>query len=214
MYSGITRGLFEVIQVDKKPGLISYTVKLNSELIKGLEVGASVAIDGVCQTVVNINKDEASFQAIAETLKCTTLNDLFVGRKVSVENSLRFGDVNGGHEMAGHVIGTAEVCNIRASENNLNVVLQCPQDWMKYILTKGFIGVDGSSLTVGEVNYEQGSFEINLIPETLRVTNFSKRNIGDKVNIELDFKTQAIVHTVERVLQQSYPQLEKLLMSS
>lgn len=200
MYSGITRGLFAVTQVDKQPGLITYCVKLNNELLKGLDIGASVSIDGTCQTVVHVNDQEVTFQAISDTLQRTTLSDLYVGRQVSVESSLRYGDVIGGHEIAGHVIGTAEISAIQTSPNNLAMVLHCPKEWLKCIFTKGFIAVDGSSLTVGEVNYQAASFTINLIPETLRVTNFGNKKIGDKVNIELDFKTQAIVNTVERIL--------------
>jgi riboflavin synthase len=204
MYSGITCGLFEATQVDKKAGLITYSIKLNHDLINGLEIGASVAIDGVCQTVVSIVNNDVTFDAMAETLERTTLNDLYVGRKVSVEKSLRFGDVVGGHEVAGHVIGTAEIINRQPSENNLSLVLRCPKEWLKYILIKGFIAVDGSSLTIGETDAQAGTFVIHLIPETLRVTNFGNKHIGDRVNIELDFKTQAIVDTVERVLQNNF----------
>lgn len=200
MYSGITRGLFNVTQVEKKPGLTTYAVALNEALLKGLEIGASVSIDGVCQSVVEIKNNEVTFQAIAETLQRTTLDDLYVGRKVSVENSLRYGDVIGGHEMAGHVIGTAEVIEIQRDENNVAMCLQCPLEWMKCIFTKGFISVDGSSLTVGETDNKAGTFWIHLIPETLRVTNFGNKKVGDRVNIELDFKIQTIVETVERVL--------------
>jgi riboflavin synthase len=201
MYSGITRGLYKVTQVNKQPGLTIYRVKLSEKLLSGLEIGMSIAIDGVCQTVVTINNDEVTFQAIAETLQRTTLNDLYVGREVSVETSLRYGDIIGGHEIAGHVIGTAEIIAIDKAENNLGMILRTQQDWLQCIFTKGFIAVDGSSLTVGETDCNAGTFAIHLIPETLRVTNFGKKQIGDRVNIELDFKTQAIVRTVERVLQ-------------
>lgn len=199
MYSGITQGLFEVTHVDKKPGLITYTVKLNSELIKDLKVSASIAIDGVCQTVVSIQDDSITLHAMQETLAKTTLSDLYEGRKVSVERSLRVGDENGGHEVAGHVIGTATIAGIKSSENNLNIIIRCDKEWMKYILPKGFIAVDGSSLTVGEID-PSGTFSIHLIPETLRLTNFGIKKVGDKVNIELDHRTRTIVDTVERIL--------------
>jgi len=199
MYSGITRGLFEVTHVEKKPGLTTYTVRLNAELLRNLEVGASVSIDGVCQTVVAINNDCLTFNAIQDTLDRTTLRDLYQGRRVSAERSLRYGDEVGGHEVAGHVIGTAVITEIKPTENNLSMTLRCPKEWMKYILTKGFIAVDGSSLTVGHVD-PAGAFALHLIPETLRLTNFGNKKVGDLVNIELDHRTQAIVATVERVL--------------
>jgi riboflavin synthase len=202
MYSGITSGLFQVIFVEKKPELVTYTVRFSPELSLGLTLGSSVAIDGVCQTVVGINHTDITFDAIKETLNCTTLNTLFVGRWVSVERSLRYGDEIGGHEVAGHVIGTASIVAKNFIENSLVLTVKCPQAWMKFILPKGFIAVDGSSLTVGEVDVKEGTFKLNLIPETLRLTSFPKKNVGDWVNIELDHRTQAIVMTVERVLRE------------
>jgi riboflavin synthase len=199
MYSGITRGLFEVVYVEKKPGLIIYTVKLTAELIDNLTIGASVAIDGVCQTVVTIDDNKVTFNAMQETLNKTTLADLYEGRRVSVERSLRYGDEIGGHEVAGHVLGTAKISQIKQTENNLMLLICCPKEWMKYILPKGFIAVDGSSLTVGNVD-SVGTFALHLIPETLRLTNFGNKEVGDLANIELDHKTQTIVDTVEKVL--------------
>lgn len=200
MYSGITRGLYEVVQVETKPGLIVYAVRFDAQLLDNLTIGASVAIDGVCQSVVSIHDDCVIFNAMQATLDRTTLCDLYPGRKVSIERSLHYGDEIGGHEVAGHVMGTAIVSEIKPSENNLAIVLRCSKEWMKYILSKGFIAVDGSSLTVGDVD-PAGTFTLHLIPETLRLTNFGTKKIGDLVNIELDHRTQAIVDTVERVLQ-------------
>lgn len=199
MYSGITHGLFEVTHVDKKPGLITYTVKLSSELTDNLKIGASIAIDGVCQSVVSFENNFVTFNAMQETLSKTTLDDLHINRKVCIERSLRCGDENGGHEVAGHVIGTATIAEIKPSENNLSMLIQCDKSWMKYIFPKGFIAVDGSSLTIGDVN-PNGTFAIHLIPETLRVTNFGSKKVGDRVNIELDHRTRTIVDTVEKML--------------
>jgi riboflavin synthase len=199
MYSGITCGLFDVIEVERKQDLIHYTVRLNPILLDNLMIGASVAIDGVCQTVVSITDHDVAFHAIQDTLDRTTLSEIHPGRQVSVERSLRYGDEVGGHEVAGHVIGTARVTNVTRTENNLNISLECPPEWIKYILPKGFVAVDGSSLTVDHVD-QMGIFTIHLIPETIRRTNFGNKCVGDQVNIELDHKTQAIVVTVERVL--------------
>lgn len=201
MYSGITAGLFEVVFLEKRPGFMAYTVRLNAKLSLSLTLGASVAIDGVCQTVVALNGDDVTFHAIQATLDCTTLDTLSVGRWVSVERSLRYGDEMGGHEVAGHVLGTAKIVARELAGESLTLTLECPSTWMKFILPKGFIAVDGSSLTVGEVD-SLGTFKLHLIPETLRLTNFFNKKVGDRVNIELDHRTQAIVTTVERVLQQ------------
>ncbi len=199
MYSGITCGLFEVVQVEKKPGLVTYSVRLSADLLVNLKVGASVAIDGVCQTVVSIVDKDVCFNAIQDTLDRTTIRDLYLGSRVSVERSLSYGDEVGGHEVAGHVIGTGTVMEVKSTDNNLCLIIQCSKEWMKYIFTKGFIAVDGSSLTVGQVD-PVGTFALHLIPETLRLTNFGNKRVGDRVNIELDHTTQTIVATVERVL--------------
>ncbi|MBK6574623.1 MAG: riboflavin synthase subunit alpha [Sandaracinaceae bacterium] len=200
MYSGITRGLFPVVQVSRAPGLLSYSVDLGAELSAGLALGASVAIDGVCQTVASLDGTRVGFDAIQETLNLTTLDTLEVGRLVSVERSLRVGDELGGHEVAGHVVGRGEIAEVRLEGHDVAMRVRVPEAFMPYILPKGFIAVDGSSLTVGRT-YPDG-FTLHLIPETLRLTNFGSRHVGDLVNIELDPRTVAIVHTVERVLAQ------------
>lgn len=203
MYSGITQGTFEVTHVERKPGLLSYRVALPDTLREGLQTGASVSIDGVCQTVVHLEGGEVSFDAIDQTLQLTTLDALKVGDRVSVERSLKVGDENGGHEVFGHIKGTGNIAALQRDEHNLRITVQVPPDWMRFILDKGFIAVDGSSLTVGAVDPE-GRFEINLIPETLRLTNLGSREVGDRVNLELDARTVAIVETVERVIAQKY----------
>ena len=200
MYTGITKGLYQIISWNKAPNLVSYTVNLSPELCKDLKTGDSIAVDGICQTVVKIENTHISFQAIQETLDKTTLSKLQLGSYVSIERSLRFGDEIGGHEVSGHVFGTATIYQKIVEDNNLTLIIQCNPDWMKYILPKGFIAVDGSSLTVGKTLSDQGLFYLHLIPETLRLTNFANKQINDEVNIEFDYKTKTIVDSVERIL--------------
>ncbi|MEQ9320471.1 MAG: riboflavin synthase subunit alpha, partial [Polyangiaceae bacterium] len=200
MFTGITRGTFEVVAVEREPGLLRYAVELGDYGVD-LEVGASVSIDGVCQTVVIREGTVVRFDAIQETLDKTTLGGLEVGARVSVERSARVGDEIGGHDVSGHVRGTGRVAEVRRDGHEVKLVVAVPPEWMKYILTKGFIAVDGSSLTVGETE-DEGRFSVYLIPETLRLTNLGKKRIDDRVNIELDPRTVAIVDTVERVLAQ------------
>lgn len=200
MYSGITRGLYPVVSVDKHPGLTRYIVELSDELAAGLVSGASVSIDGVCQTVISVAGRRATFEAAAETLALTTLDALDDGRLVSVERSCRAGDEIGGHEVFGHVIGTGTILARASAGAQLDLTVGVPAAWVKYILPKGFIAVDGSSLTVGEMHRE-GRFELHLIPETLRLTGLGQKQIGDRANIEVDARTVAIVHTIERVLE-------------
>lgn len=199
MYTGITRGLFPVVAVEDHPGFTRFTVQLSEALSRNVDTGASIAIDGVCCTVVAQSGASLSFDAMQETRSLTTLSDLHVGRRVSVERSCRVGDELGGHDVFGHVIGTAVVSRVEAIGGQLDLTLQVPAAWMKFILHKGFIALDGSSLTVGAVR-PTGFFDVHLIPETVRVTNFGQKRVGDRINVELDSRTVAIVETVERVL--------------
>jgi riboflavin synthase len=203
MYSGITRGLFPVVAVERRAGVIGFSVELDPALTQGIELGASVAIDGVCLSVVAHEGVRVRFDAIAETQALSTLGALEVGRLVSVERSCKVGDELGGHDVFGHVIGTAEVLACSYVGEQLDLTLGVPSAWMKYILPKGFVALDGSSLTVSTVRTPT-SFRVHLIPETLRQTNFARRKVGDRINVELDARTVAIVDTVERVLAERF----------
>lgn len=204
MYSGITRGLFPVVDLERRPGVVRFTVELDEALSLGVELGASIAIDGVCLSVVAYQGPRVSFEAIAETQARTTLGSLELGRLVSVERSCKIGDELGGHDVFGHVIGTGEIIARRFVGEQLDLTLRVPAAWMKYILPKGFVALDGSSLTVS-AERTQDSFSVHLIPETQRLTNFPRRQLGDRVNVELDPRTVAIVDTVERVLAERFP---------
>lgn len=198
MFTGIVSGTAEIVETTKVGGRLDVWIAL-SGLAEGLQVGASVAVDGVCLTVAEVRGERVLFQVIEETLNRTTLERLAVGTLVNVERSYRIGDELGGHEVSGHVIGRGTIrrYDVRAGETAVEIAV--PAQWMKYILTKGFIAVDGASLTVGETS-AAGSFWLHLIPETLTRTTLGKREVGDAVNIELDARTVAIVDTVERVL--------------
>jgi len=200
MYSGITRGLFPVVRVEKRSGVTRFDVALSSALAQGVELGASISIDGVCCTAMHVDGPRIGFEAIAETLSLTTLDELAVGRKVSVERSCRVGDELGGHDVFGHVVGTGRVLARALVGEQLDLTIGVPSKWLKYISAKGFIALDGSSLTVGEVRAD--SFDVHLIPETQRLTNFADKAVGQRVNVELDPRTVAIVDTVERVLKE------------
>jgi riboflavin synthase len=216
MFSGITQGTAPVVAVHRQPLLLSYEVELPEHLVGGLQLGASVAVDGVCQTVVALEHRRAKFEAIEETLRRTTLDQLQRGDRVSVERSLRMGDEIGGHLVTGHVIGTGLVSGIEVEQQRYVLSISVPQGWVKYIQPKGFIALDGSSLTVVEVTPEVpmpagadpkqdgsalwGQFTVHLIPETLRLTNLESKRPGSRINIELEHQTVAIVDAVERVL--------------
>lgn len=198
MFTGIVQGTAEVIAITEKTNFRTHVLRLPEALLPGLEPGASVAHNGCCLTVTAIDGDKVSFDLMQETLRVTNLGELKVGSKVNVERAARFGDEIGGHAMSGHILGTATVSRVIPSENNHQVWFRVPNEWMRYVFTKGYIGIDGISLTIGDV--EGDEFNVNLIPETLQRTNIGTRQIGDRINIEIDPQTQAIVDTVERVM--------------
>lgn len=199
MFSGIVQGVAPIHSITEKADFRTQVVKLPPEMRKGLAIGASVANNGVCLTVTEINDNLVSFDLMQETLRITNLGALKVGDWVNIERAMQMGAEIGGHILSGHVYCTATISNIIASENNRQIWFELPNtEVMKYILTKGFVAVDGISLTVGEIRGNQ--FCVNLIPETLQRTLMGQRNLGDRVNIEIDSQTQAIVDTVERYL--------------
>ncbi|HFQ4931942.1 TPA: riboflavin synthase subunit alpha [Vibrio vulnificus] len=199
MFTGIVQGTAEVVIIEAKELFQTHTIRLCGEMLSGLAIGASVAHNGCCLTVTKIAGDLVSFDLMQATLKLTNLGTLRVGDRVNIERAAKFGDEIGGHSMSGHISTTAKIDQIIDTPNNRTIWFKLPyDDAMKYILAKGYIGVDGCSLTIGEV--EADRFNVHLIPETLNRTLFGQRKVGESVNIEFDPQTQAIVDTVERVL--------------
>lgn len=196
MYTGIVQGAFEAVEVERRPDFMSFAVQLPPELLEGLTPGSSVNVDGVCQTVVRVDGNKVWFDAMIETLRRTTLGQLRKGDKVNVERSARAGQEIGGHDIAGHVDGTLELVGQHESEDNLFLTFQVPESYRRYVFDKGFLSIHGCSLTVSNLNKKSGTFEVYLIPETLRLTNLGSTNVGDRVNFEIDRRTQAIVDTV------------------
>jgi riboflavin synthase len=200
MYTGIVHGAYPLTSVVRKPGLHQFLIELPPELLEELNIGASVGLDGVCMTVTEINGNQLSFDAMQETLKTTTLGGVDVGDLVNVERSAKQGAEIGGHNISGHVDGCAEIIAIEQTENNCTLHFRLPPQLTKYVFKKGFVGVNGCSLTVADFKRDEATFSVCLIPETLRVTNLGQKRLGDWVNIEVDRQTQVIVDTVERVL--------------
>jgi len=199
MFTGIVQGTGTVVSIDEKPNFRTHVIRLPEDMFDNLQLGASVAHNGCCLTVTEVNGDLVSFDLMKETLRLTNLGDLKEGDQVNLERAARFNDEIGGHLMSGHIICTAEVAKILTSENNRQIWFRMPhEDLMKYVLHKGYIGIDGISLTIGEVTRTR--FCVHLIPETLQRTTLGTKRLGDKINIEIDPQTQAIVDTVERVL--------------
>lgn len=201
MFTGIVQGTAPVVAIDEKSNFRTHVVEMPTEMLPELALGASVAHNGCCLTVTEVNGNRVSFDLMKETLRITNLGDIKVGDVVNLERAAKFSDEIGGHLMSGHIICTAEIAKIYTSENNRQIWFRMPSlDLMKYVLHKGFIGIDGISLTIGEVMGNR--FCVHLIPETLARTTLGKKRLGHKVNIEIDPQTQAVVDTVERVLAQ------------
>jgi riboflavin synthase len=199
MFTGIVQELAEVVAIDREPGLVRLHVGLSPERRVGLVGGASVAVNGTCLTVARQDEDGVGFDVIAETLDRTNIGELAVGDRVNVERSATFADEIGGHRVSGHVTGTARVEEVRDTENNRTLRLRCEGDWLRNVFFKGFIALDGASLTVSALDRQAGVLEVSLIPETLARTTFGFRRVGDRVNVEVDAETQAVVETVERL---------------
>ncbi len=199
MFTGIVAGLCELGSVTDEPGIRRMEVRLG-RIGEGLSSGASVAINGVCLTVARVDQATASFDVVRQTLNNTNLGALAPGSRVNVERALRFGDEVGGHVLSGHIAGTAVVDAIEAGPNERNLWFRINPDWMRYLHDKGFIALDGASLTIAEVDAPAHRIKICLIPETLARTTLGLAGEGSEINLEIDAQTHRVVETVERVL--------------
>ncbi|WP_069384293.1 riboflavin synthase [Halomonas caseinilytica] len=204
MFTGIVQGTAEVVVIKEAEAFRTHVLWLPEALCEGLEVGASVAHNGACLTVTSIDGRRVGFDLMRETLRVTNLGDLEVGDRVNIERAARFGDEIGGHAMSGHVMGMAELVDVEQAPNNRRLWFEPPERLARFLFDKGYIGLDGASLTIGEVRpgtEGRGTrFCVDLIPETLARTVLADRVPGDRVNLEIDPQTQAIVETVERVM--------------
>ena len=218
MFTGIVQGVATVAQLQDRPGLRSFTLAFEPGFCEGLAIGASVAVDGVCLTVTELHPDAARFDVMQQSLALTTLGTLVEGSRINVERAAKDGAEIGGHPLSGHVDFQARVLQIRQPENNHVLRIAVPAPWMRYVFAKGYIAVNGASLTVAEAQREPGGagwFEVWLIPETLRMTTFGSQPEGSALNIEIERSTQVFVDTVREAIDERLgalkPALEALL---
>jgi len=186
MFTGIIEGTGKVDKISKNTenrSAIQMTVDLGKNS-KGLKIGQSVAINGVCLTATKLKKSKCVFEMIDETTKKTDLGNLKVGGIVNIERSLKAGDRLEGHFVLGHVDGVGTIKKIQTKPKEVQVWIEIPKKLAKYVVKKGSIALDGISLTVVDVKKNQAL--VCLIPHTIDVTNFKTKKIGDKVNIETD----------------------------
>ena len=200
MFTGIVEGIGKVESLRAGAGdTRRLTVKTALEVGK-LPLGASIAVNGACLTVVARRAGRPStFQADVgpETLACTTLGSLGPGTRVHLEPALRLGDSLGGHMVSGHVDGTGRVESARKQAGTLALRVTAPDDVALYLFKKGSIAIDGVSLTVNKV--EDASFEVLLIPHTLEVTLLGELRAGSRVNLEADMIAKQVARFVERI---------------
>ena len=216
MFTGIVQGIAQVQALTDRPGLRSFRLGFPAGFASELATGASVSVDGVCLTVTALHGgDAADFDVMQQSLGLTTLGSLQPGSRINVERAAKDGAEIGGHPLSGHVDITATLAGIRRPENNHVLRFNVPPRWMRYIFAKGYIAVNGASLTVSEADRQAGWFEVWLIPETLRMTTFADKQVGDAVNIEIERSTQVFVDTVRDALDERLgpllPALEALL---
>lgn len=186
MFTGIVEGLGVVKEFDKHTKSRSATrMKVDlGNLAKGLKVGHSVAINGVCLTVTKISSNKAEFEMIGETLKKTDLGKLQSGDKVNIERSLKVGERMDGHYVLGHVDGTGKIIEIEKMRKEIKIWIELPKELIRYVVKEGSIAIDGISLTV--VDLLKNKISVCIIPHTMKITNLGTKKAGDKVNIETD----------------------------
>ncbi|WP_028469282.1 riboflavin synthase [Neptunomonas japonica] len=198
MFTGIVQGLAKVIALNKRDQFMQLRLSLPQRNSSNLQTGASIAVNGTCLTITEFDQNEVQFDVIEETLQVTNLGSFNVGDTVNFERAARYGDEIGGHQLSGHISSVVTIDEIVSTTDNCTLWLKAPEQLLQYLLPKGFVSLNGCSLTIGEVIGSR--FSIHLIPETLAVTTFGSAQQGDRINMEVDPQTQAIVDTVNSFL--------------
>ena len=198
MFSGIVQEAGKVIRFEKEKDIYNLSIECSSEFISDLKKGASISVDGVCLTVKDENPEILRFDLVEETIKRTNFQNIKTGDNVNLERSLKMGDEIGGHPVSGHIHGISKVISIDKRDQSWDVKFSVEPFMHDYMLHKGYVAINGCSLTVGEVSNE--SFMIHLIPETLSITNLFQLEQDSVVNIELDQNTIIIADTVKKYL--------------
>ena len=186
MFTGIIQGIGKIEKISKNTknrSAFQMTVDLGKHA-KGLKVGQSVALNGVCLSATKILKNKCDFEMIDETIKQTDLGNLVPGATVNIERSLKVGDRMEGHFVLGHVDGVGIIKKIEKKPKEIKVWFEVPKKLIKFVVKKGSIAIDGISLTVVDVTKNNAS--VCLIPHTIKITNFQSKKVGDKINIETD----------------------------
>jgi riboflavin synthase len=192
MFTGIIEEIGQIKAV-RKSGAITRLEILSDKSACGTKVGDSISVNGVCLTVVAVQAGVLSFDVIGETLGATTLKNLIYGERVNLERALKAGDRMGGHFVSGHVDCVAAIRSRKTSKGNLEFHIGIPPKFLRYIVRKGSVAVDGISLTIADI--KSGGFSVCIIPHTAKATTLLKKQAGDKVNVEVDMLLKGALST-------------------
>ena len=203
VFSGIVHSTGTITQASKNKDSLTLEVESSSDFVADLQIGASVCVDGVCLTVTSVTDTLMSFDLIIETLRSTTFDKVKISEQVNLERSIKFGDEIGGHILSGHVSDTVSIDKISKTDENYVLTFKTSSDIVKYIFPKGYVAINGVSLTVGDVSREDNLFKVYLIPETLRRTNLSNKLVGDLVNVEIESQTRNTVDTITQITKEN-----------
>ena len=203
VFTGIVEGTGIVTEIVRSKNLSKLTVQTSTEFCQDIKIGASVCVDGVCLTICTIDNDKLKFDIMMETLSVTTFDAIKEEDIVNIERSMKLGDEIGGHLLSGHVSSTVKISKIETPENNYILTFQTSSDVLKYIFPKGYVALNGVSLTIGEVDKVKKTFNVYLIPETLRLTNLQNKLIGNRINIEIETQTRNMVDTISEINKES-----------
>ena len=200
MFSGIVQTVGKIESIKDKNNIKTIRIETHGDYLKDIAIGQSVSVDGVCLSLVKKNKEYCEFEAVEETINRTTLGSYKQGTKVNLEKSLKFGDTVGGHFVSGHIHTKGRIVEVELIGESKNILVEIEEKWIKYFTEKGYISVNGASITIGKVS--KNTFYIHLIPETLKTTNLDELIYDNYVNLEFDQATIAIVDTTERLINQ------------
>jgi len=197
MFTGIVQGIRKVSDINDFENGRKLYIQLDNLTVNLIE-GASISVNGVCLTVVSLEKNLVGFDVISESLKRSNLSLLKIGDFVNIERACRFGEEVGGHLISGHVDCVGTIKHINKNKNIYDIVIKCEKKWIEYLFSKGWIAIDGVSLTVVEI--EDNCFSVSIIPETINNTNIGQKKEGDIVNLEFDNSAKVIVKSIKRIL--------------
>ena len=200
MFSGIVQTVGKIESIEDKNHIKTIRIETHGDYLEDIAIGQSVSVDGVCLSLVKKNKEYCEFEAVEETINRTTLGSYKQGTKVNLEKSLKFGDTVGGHFVSGHIHTKGRIVEVELIGESKNILVEIEEKWIKYLTEKGYISVNGASITIGKVSKK--TFYIHLIPETLKTTNLDELIYDNYVNLEFDQTTIAIVDTTERLINQ------------